>query len=308
MVLLTLDLGCDTMNIFKYFRRKKIEGIMEQVDKKDLIKRYFLLTIGCFILAFSFNVFFNQYGIICFGVSGLSIVLSEFGVPNSLFILLANILLLVLSYFLLGEKKTKNAVVGSLLFPFFVWLTEFFVPYFKFDDVEMLVIAIFGGIVSGLGSGLIYKTNFNTGGTDIICEIVSKYTKVSLGKAIWISDGLVVLSGLLVFSWEVILYGFLVLYLISFMIDRVVLGVSQNKAFYIVTDKLEEVREFLLTISDGGVTLINAKGGYSNNRETLLLGVVPTRQYFIVKEGLKQIDEKIFFLSCDAYEVSARGK
>ena len=129
-----------------------------------------------------------------------------------------------------------------------------------------------------------------------------------MGKAIWISDGLVVLSGLLVFSWEVILYGFLVLYLISFMIDRVVLGVSQNKAFYIVTDKQEEVREFLLTISDGGVTLINAKGGYSNNRETLLLGVVPTRQYFIVKEGLKQIDEKIFFLSCDAYEVSARGK
>lgn len=296
------------MNIFKYFRRKKIEGILEQVAKKDLIKRYFLLTLGCFILAFSFNVFFNQYGIICFGVSGLSIVLSEFGVPNSLFILLANILLLVLSYFLLGEKKTKNAVVGSLLFPFFVWLTEFFVSYFKFDDVEMLVIAIFGGIVSGLGSGLIYKTNFNTGGTDIICEIVSKYTKVSLGKAIWISDGLVVLSGLLVFNWEVILYGFLVLYLISFMIDRVVLGVSQNKAFYIVTDKQEEVREFLLTISDGGVTLINAKGGYSNNRETLLLGVVPTRQYFIVKEGLKQIDEKIFFLSCDAYEVSARGK
>ena len=296
------------MNIFKYFRRKKIEGILEEVDKKDLIKRYFLLTLGCFILAFSFNVFFNQYGIICFGVSGLSIVLSEFGVPNSLFILFANIILLVLSYFFLGSKKTKNAVVGSLLFPFFVWLTEFFVPYFKFDDVEMLVIAIFGGIVSGLGSGLIYKTNFNTGGTDIICEIVSKYTKVSLGKAIWISDGLVVLSGLLVFSWEVILYGFLVLYLISFMIDRVVLGVSQNKAFYIVTDKQEEVREFLLTISDGGVTLINAKGGYSNNRETLLLGVVPTRQYFIVKEGLKQIDEKIFFLSCDAYEVSARGK
>lgn len=296
------------MNIFKFFRRKKIKGILDSIDKKDLVKRYFLLALGCFILAFSFNVFFNQYGIVCFGVSGLSIVLSEFGVPNSLFILFANIILLVLSYFLLGVRKTKNAVVGSLLFPFFVWLTEFFVPYFKFDDVEMLVIAIFGGIISGLGAGLIYKTNFNTGGTDILCEIVSKYTKVSLGKAIWISDGLVVLSGLLVFSWEVILYGFLVLYLISFMIDRVVLGVSQNKAFYIVTDKQEEVREFLLTITDGGVTLINARGGYSNQKETLLLGVVPTRQYFIVKEGLKQIDDKIFFLSCDAYEVSVRGK
>ena len=78
--------------------------------------------------------------------------------------------------------------------------------------------------------------------------------------------------------------------LITFMIDRVVLGISQSKAFYIVTDKKDEVRQFLLSITDGGVTLINARGGFSNNKETLLLGVVPTRQYFIVKEGLREID------------------
>lgn len=294
--------------LFRKFRRKKISKILDDLDKKDLIQRYFLLTLGCFIVAFAFNVFFNQYGIVCFGVSGLSIVVSKFGISNSLFILVANILLLILSYYMLGVKKTKNAIVGSLLFPIFVWVTEFFVPYLTFDDVELLVIAIFGGVLSGVGYGFIYKTNFNTGGTDIICEIVSKYTKVSLGKAMWVSDGLVVLSGLLVSSWEVILYGFLVLYLISFMTDKVVLGISQSKAFYIVTDKQEEVREFLLSITDAGVTLINARGGYSNNKETLLLGVVPTRQYFIVKEGLKVIDENIFFLACDAYEVSSRGK
>ena len=293
---------------FKNLRRKKINHIMENIDKKDLIKRYFLLAVGCFIVAFAFTIFFNQYGIVCFGVSGLSIVLSKFGVPNSLFILIANIFLLILSYFLLGPKKTKNAIVGSLMFPIFVWLTEFFLPYLNFDDVELLVIAIFGGVLSGIGYGFIYKTNFNTGGTDIICEIVSKYTKVTLGKAMWVSDGLVVLSGLLVSSWETILYGFLVLYLISFMTDKVVLGISQSKAFYIVTDKQDEVREFLLSITDGGVTLINARGGYSNHKETLLLGVVPTRQYFIVKEGLKLIDENIFFLACDAYEVSSRRK
>ena len=92
------------------------------------------------------------------------------------------------------------------------------------------------------------------------------------------------------------------------MTDRVVLGISQSKAFYIVTEKKDEVREFLLSIVDGGVTLINARGGYSNQKETLLLGVVPTRQYFIVKEGLKEIDDHIFFLACDAYEVSSRRK
>ena len=294
------------MWLFRKKRQKKINQILENLDRKDLIKRYILLIVGCFIVAFAFNVFFNQYGIVCFGVSGLSIVLSNFGIPNSLFILLANIFLLILSYFALGWKKTRNAIVGSLIFPFFVWLTDFLVPYLTFDDVELLVIAIFGGVLSGVGYGLIYKTNFNTGGTDILCEIVSKYTKVSLGKAMWVSDGLVVLSGLLVSSWEITLYGFMILYLISFMTDKVVLGISQSKAFYIVTNKQEEVREFLLSITDGGVTLINARGGYTNNKETLLLGVVPTRQYFIVKEGLKEIDNNIFFLACDAYEVSQR--
>ena len=291
---------------FDKFRKKKIDGLIEKIDNKDLFKRYLLLASGCLIIALAFNLFFNKYGIVCFGVSGLSIVLGKFGVPNSLFILITNIVLLIISYFALGKRKTKNAVVGSLLFPIFIWMTEYLVPYFNFDDVEMLVIAIFGGVLSGLGYGCIYKSNFNTGGTDIICEIVSKYTKVSLGKAMWVSDGLVVLSGLIVFSFEIVLYGFLVLYLITFMIDRVVLGISQSKAFYIVTDKKDEVRQFLLSITDGGVTLINARGGFSNNKETLLLGVVPTRQYFIVKEGLREIDNNIFFLVCDAYEVSSR--
>ena len=293
---------------FKKLRRKRIEKILENVEKKNLVKRYFLLALGCFIVALSFNVFFKQYGIVCFGVSGLSIVAEHFGIPSFLFILIFNLLLLILSYFTLGWKKTRNALVGSLIFPLLVAATEPLGPYLHFNDVELLVIAIFGGVLSGIGYGLIFKTNFNTGGTDILCEIVAKYTKVSLGKAMWVSDGIVVLSGLLVSSWEVVLYGFLVLYIISFMTDRVVLGISQSKAFYIVTKNEEEVRSFLLSITDGGVTLVNARGGYTNAKETLLLGVVPTRQYFIVKEGLKELDPNIFFLACDAYEVSSRSK
>ncbi len=293
---------------FRKRRRKKIDQVLESIEKKDLLKRYFLLALGCLIVAIAFNVFFKQYGIVCFGVSGLSIVAEHFGIPSVLFILVFNLILLVISYYTLGWKKTRNALVGSLIFPVFVALTEPLVPYIHFKDVELLVVAIFGGVLSGIGYGLIYKTNFNTGGTDIICEIVAKYTKVSMGKAMWVSDGLVVLSGLFISSWEVVLYGFLVLYMISFMTDRVVLGISQSKAFYIVTKQEEEVKTFLLSIADGGVTLVNARGGYSNTKETLLLGVVPTRQYFIVKEGLKEIDPSIFFLACDAYEVSSRSK
>lgn len=297
------------MDLFKSFRRKRINQVLENVDKKDVLKRYLMLTIGCFIIAFSFNVFFKQFGIVCFGITGLSLVVNKkTGLDPSIFILFANIVLLFVCYFTLGKKKMRNSLVGSLMLPCFVYFTEYLVPYVKFDNVELLVVAVFGGVLSGLGYGIIYKSNFNTGGTDIITETISKYTKISLGKATWLSDGLVVLSGLLVFSWEIVLYGFMVLYIISFMTDKVVLGISQSKAFYIVTTKEAEVREFLLSITDGGVTIVNARGGYSNDQQSLLLGVVPTRQYFIVKEGLREIDNSIFFLACDSYEVSSRRK
>ena len=124
------------MNIFKRMRQRRIDKILEDIDKKDLSKRYLYLALGCLTVAFSFNVFFNQYDIVCFGVSGLSIVFKKFGIPNYLFILVANVILLFISYFALGPKKTKNALVGSLIFPIFVWLTGFLVPYLHFDDVE----------------------------------------------------------------------------------------------------------------------------------------------------------------------------
>ena len=297
------------MMLLKKLRERRINKILENIDHRDLLKRYSLLALGCFIIAFAFNVFFNQYKIVCFGVSGLSLVFKKFGIDPPIFILITNIILLVFSYFLLGKQKTRHAIVGSLMVPLFVYLTQFIVPYVKFgSDMELLVVALFGGVLSGIGYGIIFKTNFNTGGTDIITEIVSKYTKISLGRATWVSDGIIVLLGTLVSPIQNALYGCLVIYLISFMTDRVVLGISQSKAFYIVTTKESEVKNFLLSITNGGVTVINARGGYKNEKESLLLGVVPTRQYFIVKEGLREIDKGIFFLACDAYEVSSRRK
>ena len=149
------------MNIFKRFRQRKINKILDEIDKKDMAKRYFMLVLGCFIIASSFNIFFKQFGIVCFGITGLSLVFNKMtGIDNSIFIFVANMILLVFCYIFLGKKKTKNSFVGSIMLPIFVYLTENLVPYVKFDNVELLVIAVFGGVLSGIGYGIIYKTNF----------------------------------------------------------------------------------------------------------------------------------------------------
>ncbi|MGM9881790.1 MAG: YitT family protein [Bacilli bacterium] len=297
------------MRLFDYFRRKKVENIVEQVKKKNIGKRYFMLIMGCLIVAFSFNLFFLRYNIVCFGISGVSIVLSKFGVNPSLFILVANVILMVISYFSLGKEDTKNQIVGALVYPILVELTSKITPYIDLGDVEMVVIAILGGVFAGIGYGLIYKSNFSTGGTDVIIGIVCKYLRISMGNASLIVNGIIVMIGKIAFSWGTVLYGIFVSYLISVFTDKVLLGISKSKAFYIVVNKEKDdtVRNFLVSLPDVGTTVIDAEGGYSSDEQTLLLAVVPTRDYFIVKEGLREIDKNIFFLVCDSYEVSNSG-
>lgn len=297
------------MGMFDYFRRKKIDTIVDTIKKKNIGKRYLMLILGCLIVAFSFNLFFLRYDIVCFGVSGISIVLNEFGVNPSLFILISNIVLMIIAFFVLGYENMKNQLVGALSYPIFVSLTELITKHIDLGNTEMVVIAILGGVFAGIGYGLIYKSDFSTGGTDVIIGIICKYFKISMGNASLIVNGIIVLIGKIVFSWDIVLYAILVSYLISVFTDKVLLGISKCKAFYIVTDKKNDelIRKFLLSIDGVGTTIIDAEGGYSNNEETLLLAVVPSRSYFIVKDGLKEIDKNLFFLVCDSYEVSEKG-
>lgn len=297
------------MGMFDYFRKKKIDTIVDMVKKKNIGKRYLMLILGCLIVAFSFNLFFLRYDIVCFGVSGISIVFNEFGVNPSLFILISNIVLMIIAFFVLGYENMKNQLVGALSYPIFVSLTEMITRHIDLGNTEMVVIAILGGVFAGIGYGLIYKSNFSTGGTDVIIGIICKYFKISMGNASLIVNGIIVLIGKIVFSWDIVLYAILVSYLISVFTDKVLLGISKCKAFYIVTDKKNDelIRKFLLSIDGVGTTVIDAEGGYSNNEETLLLAVVPSRSYFVVQDGLKEIDKNMFFLVCDSYEVSEKG-
>lgn len=294
------------MGILEYFRKKKVDSIIETVKKRNLGKRYSMLILGCLIVAFAFNLFFLRYNIVCFGISGLSIVFDKYGVNPSIFIMIANIVLLIIAYFVLGFDSAKNQLVGALIYPVFIEITKFITDKIDLGNAEMVVIALLGGVLAGVGYGLIYKSNFSTGGTDVIIEIICKYLKISMGTSGLIVNGIIVAFGKIAFSWSTVLYAIFVSYLISIFTDKVLLGISRSKAFYIVTNKGidDTVKNYLLSIDGVGATVIDAEGGYSSDSQTLLLAVVPTRSYFIVKDGLREIDKDIFFLVCDSYEVS----
>lgn len=298
------------MNLLRKLRQRRINKILEEVNKKNIFKRYLMLISGCLIVAFAFNLFFLRYNIVCFGVSGISIVLSEFGVNPSMFIMGANIFLLIISYFFLGVDDVKNQIVGALVYPVFVEITLYVTDMIDLAGLEMIIIAVIGGILAGIGYGLIYKSGYSTGGTDVLGNLICKYSKISMGSAMMFVNIAIIVIGKIVFSWEIVMYAIVVAYLISVATDKILLGISNSKAFYIVSprDKDDLVRDFLVSLPSVGCTIIDASGGYSNDKQTLILAVAPTKMYFMIKEGLREIDKGIFYLVCDSYEVSNRDE
>lgn len=291
------------MRVFKIFKNKKSDNILKIVQKAHLFKRCVFLLIGVLIYAIAYNLFFFKNNIVYGGASGISIITQSIIEPSTM-ILILNVFFLILSFFLLGKEKTINSLVGSLLYPLFVNLTRGIGDYIKIDNSNLLLIAIIGGVCVGMAAGIVFKSGFTTGGTDILNQIVAKYFKVSMGTSMLLTDGVITIIGGFFFGWTRVLYAMIVLYIINILVDKVVLGISKSKAVYITTDKDDAVIEYLLNELNLGITLIETRGGYTNKKDQIIMCVVPTSDYFKVSEGIEHIDQKAVILVTDAYQTS----
>lgn len=285
------------------FKEKIEENIIKKIYKKDRLKRYSTFILGLFLVSVSFNLFLLPQNLI-YGVSGFGVILNKlYQLDPSVVILVGSLILLVLSFILLGKEKTMNSVVGSLLYPIIVKLTVPLVSYITLNIDDALVLTIFGAVISGFGYGLIFKSGFTTGGTDILNQIFAKYFKMSIGNAMFFTDGFIILFGAFALGWDVLMYSIILLYIISIMTDKVILGISESKAFYIITEHETAVKKFITQYLSHGVTVLEGRGGFTGNNKKVIMCIIPTKEYYIAKEGIHSIDENAFFVVTDAYEV-----
>lgn len=291
------------MKLFRKLKEKEAKKVLKKVETAHLFKRYVFLLIGISIYAISYNLFFYKNNIVYGGASGISIITQNLIDPSKM-ILILNVFFILLSFIFLGKKKTLGSLVGSLIYPLMVKLTSNIGDYIVIENDNLLLIAVIGGVCVGTAAGIVFKSGFTTGGTDILNQIVAKYFKVSIGTSMLMTDGLVVLAGGFFFGWTRVLYAIIVLYIINLMVDKVVLGISNNKAVYITTSEDDVVCNYLLNELKLGITLIETRGGYTNKKDQIILCVVPTSEYFKVREGIQQIDKKAVILVTDAYQTS----
>ncbi len=285
------------------FFHKKEENILEKIKSQHKLVRFFQFVIGVFIAASSFNLFILPCNLV-YGVSGIGVIFKKlWGTNPSIVILIGNTILLLVSLVFLGTEKTKHTILGSMFYPIMVQLTAWLPNVIEISLNDQLVVVLFGAVISGFGYGLIFKSGYTTGGTDILNEIVSKYGKLSIGNAMLIVDGFILVLGAFAFGFTKIMYSIITLYLISLMTDKVMIGISSTKSFFIITSKEREIKDFILGEMGHGVTSLEGRGAFSGNKQAVLMCVIPTREYYLAKEGIHKIDDNAFFVVADAYEV-----
>lgn len=266
-----------------------------------IVMQYFFIVCGIVLYCFAWSVFLVPKHIIGGGVVGLSSViyyLTEIPMGISNFVI--NAIFLAIGYKILGGKFGINTIVGmttaSLALIFFQQILEVQnMEQFKFENMELITRAILGGALSGLGIGLCFVNGGNSGGSDIIALIVTKYRNVSPGSVILVVDALVITSTLLIGNEiEEMVYCYVVLGVFTYSIDLVVEGQKQTYQITIMSQLNEKIADAIGNEVKRGVTLLNGWGWYSKKDQKVLLVIAQKNDKVAIMRLVKAIDPNAF--------------
>ena len=213
-----------------------INSVLKKVMDKKKATRLGFMVIGVFLLGLNYNLFLVENNLVIGGMSGLAIVFNKlWGWNNQFFIYGSSFVLLIVSFIVFGYKKTRPAIVGTILYPLMVSLTvpisNFLGQYFVFED--FITTIMFTSILYGFASALVYKMGFNTGGSDIIMNIMVKYMHMPEGKATFIMNIIIILFAGVVLGVNKVVYAIIILYISSLIVDKMLIGISKSKLFII---------------------------------------------------------------------------
>ena len=273
--------------------KNNIANILYNLNKKNFGKNIFLFVMGMLISALAFNLFFEPYKIIPTGSGGLAFLISEITkVDVSLVMFAVNLLLLLLGFIFFGWDYALKMVAVTVLYPCFVKSTTLITRFIDLENTSLFLIMIIGGACLGLSSGLIRKSNYNPGGFAVLFDLMKKYFYMGIGSSTTLVNAILIISSGFIFGFDSAVYAIISLLISSYIVDKVIIGISNNKVFYIITDKPLEIREYIMNELNYSVTVVNARGGYTNKRKKLLMCVVPTIEYLKLKELVNLIDKK----------------
>lgn len=263
---------------------------------KELIKNYVFLIIGCFITAFASNCILKPSGLSTSGITGLSIVLeSVTGINYTYIYYIFTFIILVATFILIGKAEIMKIILLSILYPTMLFLLQKLNIKLVLDDT--LLVVVFFSLFYGLGVGIVLRLGYSYGGTDTIAKILQKRILpfINISNVLLVLDGLILIFSGFVLGIKVALYGLIMQFLFTKVVDYVMFGVGTELYKHeIISDKYQEISEYIMTKLGRGVTLIDVTGAYTNQRKVKLCCVCSPKQSVHIKRYLAEIDNKAY--------------
>ncbi|ABG85759.1 YitT family protein [Clostridium perfringens] len=276
-------------------------------EKKELLIDNAFILIGCFISSLGVNLFLSNAKLLSGGATGIALIFQYLmGVNSGIVVLLINIPLFILSYFKLSKQFTFNSAIGMLALSLSLMITAPVSHLITLDD--KLLYCVFGGAICGFGYGLVFSKGGSTGGTDIVTMVIrKKYSNFNIGSLSFILNMCIVGIGAIFFGLETALYTLISIFVQTVLVDKVIKGIHSKQLLLIITDKEQQVINYIIEDLHRGVTSLLAEGEYTHDRKKMLYCLVTTRQMIELKNTIHYIDPNAFITIMDVSEVKGKG-
>lgn len=300
-------------------------------------RSWFLIFLGCSIMGAGFVLFINPYNFVPGGVYGMGIVLHNIfpSIQVGTFGYMFDIPLMLTAMLVFGGGFGTRTVLAALYTPGFMnVLTRLIYPTpeavesldpalmlggrLDLSD-DLLLTCIMGAVAVGVGQGIVVRQQATTGGTDIVGMLLQKFAGIKFSTGIFLADGFVVLSGLLVIGfglgtgdaasngWMLTLYSLLTIYISSRVVAYLLDGASYDKLLFIISDHHEEIKQFIINDMERGATYLKGKGMFTDKSRDVIFLVISRKEVHLVQNRIREIDPRAFVVVTDAYETFGEG-
>lgn len=275
---------------------------------KSNLKNFFLLTISTLIMAIGIYFFKFANNFTFGGITGMAVLVAKFiPISASDFSFIANILLLIIGWIILGKSFAVKTAYSTILLSVALSVLERIYPMSHPLTNEPLLELVFAILLPALGSAILFNIGASSGGTDVIAMILKKYTSVDIGKGLMISDIIFTLSGFLIFDVKTGLYSLLGLILRSALIDNFIESLNRSKYFHIVCSDPKPICLFIEKELIRDATIVEAKGAFTGNNKFIILTVLSPGQAIKLRSFIKENAPGAFLLISNTSEILGKG-
>lgn len=276
---------------------------------KRKIKEYLLLHLGIIMVSAGLYFFLMPSNLAVGGANGLAIVINNFlpVLPVGIIMIGINLILFVIAFILIGKAFGVKTIYSSFAVSLIIFVLEKLVPVTEPLVGDIALELIFGIIIAGSGMGIVFNQNASTGGTDITAKILHKFFHIDLGKGVFISDILITFLAGFAFGAKLAMYAALGVLINSFVIDYIIEGFNLKKEVTIISEKYEEIKEFIIKELDRGFTAYYGEGGYSEQKRNIIVVVINKREFLKLRAFINKLDARVFLTINNTHEVYGEG-